>query len=489
MTIGEYKSMLDRNVLREIMNQSEQEYIEYKENNDNPERIAKYVSALSNSAAIYNQKFGFMIYGVADENLSIVGTKFKPHSLKKGNENFVAWLERNIHPSINIEFHEMKLEDKSVVVIQIPAAQNTPTAFNTDRYIRSGSSLKNLKDFPNKETQLWDKLNKTSFEEEIAMENVSIDDINSLLSIDTYFKEMNIPVPASLDLTIEFLLGDGLITRNPDGSYNITKLGAISFAHRLSDFKNMKKHALRVVKYLGVNKLQTESDYTGTKGYAVGFNGVLQYVNSKVSKYEVYEGAKRIEKSDYPELTLREIIANALIHQDFSITGTSPMIEIYVDRIVITNPGQPLIPLDRLMDAPPRSRNEKLADLFRKMGFIEERGSGIDKAVIELEDAGLPAPRMRDGASFFELTLFTKKEFSQLREADKLQSIYLHASRKWLEEDFLTNASVRNRFGLSKNDSSKASKVIAKAVEQNLIVPYDKEASSKYMKYWPYWAK
>ncbi|WP_100665222.1 ATP-binding protein [Leuconostoc citreum] len=481
--------MLDHDILHDIMKQSEQEYIEYKENNGDPERIAKYVSALSNSAAIYNQKFGFMIFGVADSDLSIVGTSFQPHSQKKGNENFIAWLERSIQPNINIEFHELELESQRIVVIQIPAAQNIPTAFNNNRYIRSGSSLKNLKDYPNKETKLWTKLNKLSFEEQIAMEDVSIDDINSLLSIETYFKEMGVPIPASLDLTVDFLLADGLVTKNTDGSYNITKLGAISFAHRLSDFKNMKKHGLRVIKYLGVNKLQTESDFSGTKGYAVGFNGILKYVNSKVSKYEVYEGAKRIEKSDYPELTLREIIANALIHQDFSITGTSPMIEIYIDRIVITNPGQPLIPLDRLMDAPPRSRNEKLADLFRKMGFIEERGSGIDKAVIELEDASLPAPRMRDGVSFFELTLFTKKEFSQLREADKLQSIYLHASRKWLEEDFLTNASVRNRFGLSKNDSSKASKVIAKAVEQNLIIPYDKEASSKNMKYWPYWAK
>ena len=75
----------------------------------------------------------------------------------------------------------------------------------------------------------------------------------------------------------------------------------------------------------------------------------------------------------YPELAIRELIANSVVHQDFSISGTSPMIEIFEDRIEITNPGIPLVEADRFLDNPPKSRNEQLASFLRRIGVCEER--------------------------------------------------------------------------------------------------------------------
>jgi len=88
----------------------------------------------------------------------------------------------------------------------------------------------------------------------------------------------------------------------------------------------------------------------------------------------------------YPEIALRELIANALIHQDFSISGTNPMIEIFDNRIEITNSGKPLIDVLRFIDHQPKSRNEKLANLMRQMRICEELGSGIDKGLIKPAD-------------------------------------------------------------------------------------------------------
>ena len=68
------------------------------------------------------------------------------------------------------------------------------------------------------------------------------------------------------------------------------------------------------------------------------------------------------------------------------------MIEIYDNRIEFTNPGVPINEPDRLLDLPPISRNEDLANLFRKMHLVESRGSGIDKIIITLESENLPAP-------------------------------------------------------------------------------------------------
>ena len=69
-----------------------------------------------------------------------------------------------------------------------------------------------------------------------------------------------------------------------------------------------------------------------------------------------------------------------LIHQDLSENGASVMVELYEDRIEISNPGKPFISPDRFIDAY-RSRNERLADIMRRLGICEEKGSGIDKVI------------------------------------------------------------------------------------------------------------
>src|SRR5260370_35045182 len=94
----------------------------------------------------------------------------------------------------------------------------------------------------------------------------------------------------------------------------------------------------------------------------------------------------------YPEKAIRELVANALIHQAFAVTGAGPMVEIFADRLEITNPGEPLVDTLRFIDTPPRSRNEVLAALMRRMKICEEGGTGIDKVIEAVEMYQLPAP-------------------------------------------------------------------------------------------------
>lgn len=485
----------DIQFILELINKPETEIIEYKVGNWEPERIAKYISALSNSAAVKQQKYAFLIWGVNDDTKSLEGSTFYPYSLKKGNENFVAWLEHVIKPKIDFVFKDIEFEDKHFVLLTIPAAKLKPVSFKNERYIRSGSSLKSLSEFPNKEKILWDSFNDTSFEKQIALQNVSFEQVIRLLSVETYFKETNIPIPNSNNQIAEFLIASNIIYSENNDLYSITNLGALTLARNMNFFPKLKRHSLRVIKYNGKNKLDAESDYTGMKGYAVGFQGLLNYVTSKIPKHELYtdgsnlSGGKRQVSSDYPSIALRELIANALVHQDFMIPGVSPTVEIYTNRIEITNPGRPLIDINRLLDYPPRSRNDELATLFRRMNFIEERGSGIDKTVNSLEIQELPAPRMIESGDFFQVTLFSKRQFNQLTTDDKTRATYLHASLKRMEEDYLTNASLRKRFGLKNTDSPKISKLIAVTLEAGWIEKFDNNASPKQMKYIPFWAK
>jgi predicted HTH transcriptional regulator len=55
----------------------------------------------------------------------------------------------------------------------------------------------------------------------------------------------------------------------------------------------------------------------------------------------------------YPPTAIRELVANMLIHQNFNIKGTSPMVEIFDSRIEMTNTGQPLVEPQRFLDTPP----------------------------------------------------------------------------------------------------------------------------------------
>ena len=154
-----------------------------------------------------------------------------------------------------------------------------------------------------------------------------------------------------------------ILVKQGNGLYAITNLGAILFAKRLNDFPRLSRKAVRVVQYQGNNRLNMLKEYTGSKGYAVGFEGLLGFIDALLPAAEVINGALREKKTAYPILAIREAVGNALIHQDFSIPGTGPVIEIFDGRIEITNPGTPMVDIKRIVDNPPRSRNEKLLHL------------------------------------------------------------------------------------------------------------------------------
>ena len=128
-------------------------------------------------------------------------------------------------------------------------------------------------------------------------------------------------------------------------------MGAYTFAKNLSNFEKLKSHAIRVIRYDGNNKLYAKEDITAGKGVAVGFEGLLNYIRIRLPlTTEIYDkNGQRIERTDYPDIVIREIVANQIVHQDFSISGTNPMIEIYDNRIEFTNPGVPINePIDYL---------------------------------------------------------------------------------------------------------------------------------------------
>jgi ATP-dependent DNA helicase RecG len=164
------------------------------------------------------------------------------------------------------------------------------------------------------------------------------------------------------------------------------------------------------------------------------------------------------------------------------------MIEIFTDRMEITNPGIPLVNTERFLDNPPRSRNESLASFMRRVGVCEERGSGIDKVVSQTEYYQLPAPVIEVSDEHTRVTLYSYKPFNEMEKEEKIHACYLHACLKYVSKDYMTNSSLRQRFGLDYKGSSTASRIIKDAVDEKKVKPLDPNTAPRYMKYIPYWA-
>jgi ATP-dependent DNA helicase RecG len=190
----------------------------------------------------------------------------------------------------------------------------------------------------------------------------------------------------------------------------------------------------------------------------------------------------------FPEIAVRELVANALIHQDFTESGTSAMVEIYDDRIEISNPGRPFISPDRFIDEY-QSRNERLADLLRRLGICEEKGSGVDKVIQAAEAFQLPAPDFRVGERRTSVLLFGHKDFDDMDRNDRIRATYQHCCLRYVMNGRMTNHSLRDRFKLPEDKTATVSQVIAATVDAGKVKVADPaQTSTRYRSYVPFWA-
>ncbi len=320
-----------------------------------------------------------------------------------------------------------------------------------------------------------------------ALKKCTSEDVVRLLDTQSYFDLMQLPYPSSREAVLDRFMSEQLIVGQKD-FWGITNFGAILFAKRLSSFPGLDRKSARFIVYEGTNKLKTRLDMPGVKGYAVGFESLIGYVSNQVPANEVVAKALRREVKMFPDDAIRELVANALIHQDFSECGTSVMIELYSDRLEISNPGLPPIPTERFIDEY-KSRNELLAGLMRRLGICEEKGSGIDRVIFSAEIHQLPAPDFRVGTLHTNATLYAHIEFSDMDRNARIRACYQHCCLKYVTNQTMTNQTLRERFHLPKNKAEAVSRVIADTTAAEQIKLDDPSAlSKKFRSYRPFWA-
>ncbi|HSI87143.1 MAG: ATP-binding protein [Candidatus Methylacidiphilales bacterium] len=469
---------------------AETEWVEFKHNNADPVGIGEYISALSNSAVLHGKQRAWLIWGIRDEDHAIVGTTFRPQQVKVGNQELEGWLSIKVFPRVDFRFHNVEYAPGiHVVLLEIVPCWHTPVRFDATEFIRVGSAKRNLKDYPEKERRLWELFRRIPFEKATCLEGITSQKVLDIIDYPGMFELLSIPLPDGRISILEKLTQERVVTKQGEDRYNITNLGGILFAKRLDAIESLARKDIRIIIYKGKNRVNTLREQIGIKGYASAFEGIIRYINEQLPSNEVLGEAFRKEFRMYPEVAIRELVANALIHQDFSVTGDGPKVEIFTDRVEFTNPGLPLIETLRFVDEPPQSRNEILAALMRRMNICEERGSGIDKTLAAIELHELPAPEFRTTERHTVATLFSAVPLDKMEKRDRIRACYLHACLKQVSNEEMSNETLRKRLNIPDAEYPKASRIIRDTISEGLVKPSDAASKSrKHARYLPYWA-
>ena len=473
---------------------TEVEWAEFKVNNKDSERIAEYISGLSNVATLCGKNYGYLVWGIENNAHKIVGTDFEYRNARRGNMELELWLAQQINPKIDFTFHEVPFVDDAgkaihVTVLEIPCAEGEPTRFGSVSYIRVGTNLKPLSQFKEKEAELWRKLDKTPYEKRLAYTEASADDVVMLLDYPGYYRKLELPIPANREKVLQDLRDERFIHQNDAGTWDISNYGALMIGTDLRKFDGLRKRCVRVIRYPDTSRLGGISEREFTAGYALSFEDIVSYIMTVIPQEEVMEGDIRKNRYSFPESAVRELLANEMIHQALDQRGTSPMVEIFSDRIEFSNAGSPLVAVERIVDTVPLSRNESMAGFMHRCGICEERGSGFDKIVAATCANALLAPKVENqNNQFTKVTLYSKIPFEMTSKEDRVRTCYMMACLAYVTSKAITNAQLRAVFGLSEKDKVKASRIIRDAMAANLIKPVDPQTAPRYMKYVPKWA-
>ena len=447
------------------------EFKEAKTQYDN-EKLFKYCLALANEGG------GHLLLGIEDNPpRKVVGTQAFNDLV-----GMAAKLFNELGFRVDIE--EVAHPDGRVLVFHIPSRpKGTAYQRKGAYFMRSGDELVAMSE---------DVLRKIFAEgapdwlEENTKSGLSAEEVVNLLDTQGFFELLEVSYPDNRKAVLDRLLGRRLIEET-NGVFAIRRLGALLLAKDLAAFEDIARKRIRLVVYDGNSKLKTKLDETFQEGYAVGYQAMVKFIMSQLPQNEVIKDALRVETTLVEEIVVRELLANAMIHQDFQIGGASPMVEIFDDRVEFSNPGLPIVPTDRFIDGY-QSRNERLADLMRQMHICEEKSSGIDKVITSIEVSQLPAPSFRKGQDRTEVVVYGFKEFDEMDRDTRVRAAYQHCVLRYVMNQRMTNQSLRERFHLPEHKYTSVSQTIAYTIEAKLIRQDEAVGTSKRLaRYLPYW--
>lgn len=231
-------------------------------------------------------------------------------------------MERDIYNRIGLRrtFETLQIDDKRVLILHIPRSIiGHPTSYEGQYWMRSGESLE-----PMSPERLRELLNEgaPSYLDENEPGTHSWDEIKLLLAVERHYELIGSRMSGEETQIRDFLRMHFVERTAFDASlFCIRRLGAITLARSLNDFPDVEHHTIRVMRLRGTSITNMVFDRAYSKGYAVVFDDVIDQISALLPVNEDFAGGLRDEHRDFSLVTIREIVANACVHQDFMEHG------------------------------------------------------------------------------------------------------------------------------------------------------------------------
>lgn len=402
-TIEEQHKLLEDllEIARQRKSAGETEWMEFKTNIGEShcsvtyEGVGNYISGLSNSACLKYKSHGYLVLGVEDATWRVVGTNLRMPTAKYGNQDYELWLRRNCSPIIPFEIEEFDYQGdtkRHIVIVEIQAAAGEPVNFKGVAYVRVGSNLTKLKDFPDFVRQIYNSQKDWSAE---IVKGATFDDLDP----EAIKEARKMYAKKHKDLEEEIKQWDDVKFLN---KAKITIQGKVTNTAILLLGRTENEHlvspAVARIRWIYKDSKGEERDFCiETCPFVLAVNTIYHKIRNWKYRYINPELLPLVpdELDNYDPFVIREALNNAIAHQDYGCYGMINVIE-EEDRLIFTNLGSfiPNSVKNVLMnDAPTEHyRNRFLATAMVELGMVDTIGSGIRRMFNKQRDRLFPMP-------------------------------------------------------------------------------------------------
>jgi ATP-dependent DNA helicase RecG len=457
--------------------------LDWKASTARSERMAKHLSAFANFTG-----GGFLVYGVADDG-TVLGVNQEQVDLF--SSQIANWARDLVEPEVRTHIFTFEFKAKVLLGVYIEEAFDKPVhrkgASLELSYLRAGGQSRQMTRDEIRQSMMSSRHQR--FEEMPAsLKGDQLQGWEGLFDFSEFLKRTKFD-STDEERVFEHLFAHRILAR-VNGKYHPTNLGVLMCARNLSLLPSYERYAVRIIEYSDKTKLQAKRDITYSAGISLSLDLVAKSVVDILPHSEIMRNATKLMVSVIPEIALRELIINSIMHRDLTQTSSFITIEIFSDRIEITNPGGllPTISVDRIIDHPSVCRNEVLSDCMRKIGLAEERGSGVDNALAAIELWGLPPVIFESEQDYFKAIILMPRTFNEMSKDERITAVYQHACLNKLTNKKTTNSTLRERFKFTTEETTKVGRLITDALESGKIKLANPTASRRDYHYLPYWA-
>ncbi len=361
--------------LKIILAGGEDHKIEFKVNFDK--------SIVEEAVAFANASGGTILVGIDDKG-KIVGTDVSNAARSRYQD-----LLHTIMPELICQIETFE----NIIVIDVPEGREKPYGCSRGFYLRVGPNSQKLN--RNEIISFIQSEGRIRFDELIKTDASYPDNFNPK----AYVRFLDLSHISADAFNKEAILQNlGCLSKGNDVK-KFTNAGILFFADNPADY--IPHSTVVCALYKGVEKVTIIDRKEFTRDIITNIEDVVVFLKQHLNLSYQITGLRRVELLEIPEVVLREAIVNAVCHRDYFEKGARVMVELFDDRLEISNPGSIPRCLD-LKEFGKRSvtRNSFIASILHHANYIERMGTGIGRMRNAMRDAGLPDPEFEFGGFF-----------------------------------------------------------------------------------------